>query len=119
MEAGMSSVDVSSETATGSPPVKPGEMRLEAIVLSVSDVDRAKQFYESLGWRLDADVATGDDFRIVQLTPPGLPGVDPIRHEPHLGRVLRGREPVPGRLRHRGCARRVDRPRRRGERDLS
>jgi catechol-2,3-dioxygenase len=63
MEAGMSSVDARGETATGSPPVKPGEMRLEAIVLSVSDVDRAKQFYESLGWRLDVDVATGDDFR--------------------------------------------------------
>jgi catechol 2,3-dioxygenase-like lactoylglutathione lyase family enzyme len=73
MEAGMSSVDASGETATGSPPVMPGEMRLEAIVLSVSDVDRAKQFYESLGWRLDADAATGDDFRIVQLTPPGSP----------------------------------------------
>jgi len=69
----MSTVDASAETAVGSPPVKPGEMRLEAIVLSVSDVDRAKHFYESLGWRLDADVATGDDFRIVQLTPPGSP----------------------------------------------
>ena len=69
----MSSLDTSAETATGSPPAKPGEMRLEAIVLPVSDVDRAKQFYESLGWRLDADVATGDDFRIVQLTPPGSP----------------------------------------------
>jgi predicted enzyme related to lactoylglutathione lyase len=37
----------------------------------VSDVDRAKRFYESLGWRLDADVATGEDFRVVQFTPPG------------------------------------------------
>ena len=37
----------------------------------VSDVDRAKQFYGGLGWRLDADVTTGDDFRLIQLTPPG------------------------------------------------
>ena len=46
-------------------------MRLEVVVLPVSDVDRAKQFYDSLGWREDADFATGDDYRIVQMTPPG------------------------------------------------
>jgi len=44
-------------------------MKLEVVVLGVSDVDRAKAFYENLGWRLDADFATGDDFRVVQLTP--------------------------------------------------
>lgn len=47
------------------------EMRLEVLVLPVGDVDRAKDFYERLGWRLDADVSTGDDFRLVQFTPPG------------------------------------------------
>ncbi|HEV8001495.1 MAG TPA: VOC family protein [Planctomycetaceae bacterium] len=47
----------------------PVDMRLEVVVLRVSDVDRAKAFYENLGWRLDADFATGDDFRVVQLTP--------------------------------------------------
>jgi len=47
------------------------EMKLEVVVVPVSDVDRAKRFYESLGWRLDADFATGADFRVVQLTPPG------------------------------------------------
>jgi catechol 2,3-dioxygenase-like lactoylglutathione lyase family enzyme len=47
------------------------DMKLEAIVLPVSDVDRAKAFYEQLGWRLDADFVTGEDFRVVQLTPPG------------------------------------------------
>ena len=67
----MSSVDVSSETAAGAPPVKAGEFRLEAVVVPVSDVDRAKEFYSSLGWRLDADVAPGDAYRIVQFTPPG------------------------------------------------
>ncbi len=45
--------------------------KLEVIVIPVSDVDRAKEFYAGLGWRLDADHATGDNFRIVQLTPPG------------------------------------------------
>ena len=44
-------------------------MKLEVVVLGVSDVDRAKAFYEKLGWRLDADFAAGDDFRVVQLTP--------------------------------------------------
>jgi catechol 2,3-dioxygenase-like lactoylglutathione lyase family enzyme len=67
----MSSVEVSSETAAGTPPVNAGEFKLEAVVLPVSDVDRAKEFYGGLGWRLDADVAHGEDFRIVQFTPPG------------------------------------------------
>jgi catechol 2,3-dioxygenase-like lactoylglutathione lyase family enzyme len=47
------------------------DMKLEVVVLPVSDVDRAKRFYESLGWRLDADFPVGDDFRVVQLTPSG------------------------------------------------
>src|SRR5688572_18971046 len=47
------------------------DMKLEVIVIPVSDVDRAKKFYESLGWRLDADFASGDDFRVMQFTPPG------------------------------------------------
>src|SRR6476619_4414447 len=67
----MSSVDVSSQTTPGSPPVKAGEARLEVVVLPVSDVDRAKRFYESLGWRLNADLAVDDVYRVVQLTPPG------------------------------------------------
>jgi len=46
------------------------DMKLEAVVIPVSDVDRAKEFYTSLGWRLDADLGS-DDFRIVQLTPAG------------------------------------------------
>ena len=46
------------------------EMKLEVVVLPVADVDRSKAFYESLGWRLDADFADGD-FRVVQFNPPG------------------------------------------------
>ena len=48
-------------------------MRLEIVVLPVADVDRAKQFYVGLGWRLDADFVVDEDFRVIQLTPPGSP----------------------------------------------
>ena len=48
------------------------QTKLEVIVLPVSDVERAKRFYESLGWRLDADFSAGD-WRAMQLTPPGSP----------------------------------------------
>jgi catechol 2,3-dioxygenase-like lactoylglutathione lyase family enzyme len=47
------------------------DMKLEVVVIPVSDVDRAKEFYLKLGWRLDADRAGGDNFRLVQFTPPG------------------------------------------------
>jgi catechol 2,3-dioxygenase-like lactoylglutathione lyase family enzyme len=46
------------------------DMGLEVVTVPVSDVDRAKRFYQSLGWRLDADFAVGDDVRLVQMTPP-------------------------------------------------
>src|SRR6266480_1485665 len=49
------------------------DMKLEVVIVPVSDVDRAKRFYQSLGWRLDADFATGEDWRVVQVTPPGSP----------------------------------------------
>ena len=49
------------------------DLKLEVIVIPVSDVDRAKRFYEGLGWRLDADFAAGDSWRVVQFTPPGSP----------------------------------------------
>ena len=47
------------------------DMKLEIVVLPVSDVDRAKRFYGGLGWRLDADFASGEDYRVIQFTPPG------------------------------------------------
>ena len=47
------------------------DMKLEVVVVPVSDVDRAKQFYKGLGWREDADFVGDESFRIVQLTPPG------------------------------------------------
>jgi catechol 2,3-dioxygenase-like lactoylglutathione lyase family enzyme len=51
--------------------VAPVDMKFEIVVIPVSDVDRAKEFYAKLGWRLDADYDNGKDFRIVQFTPPG------------------------------------------------
>ena len=58
-------------TATNPAQVRATDMKLEVVVIPVSDVDRAKQFYGGLGWRLDADFASGDDWRVVQFTPPG------------------------------------------------
>ena len=62
----MSNMDTSSNTS-GAGIV---DMNLEVVTLPVSDVDRAKSFYQSLGWRTDADIVAGDNFRVVQLTPP-------------------------------------------------
>jgi catechol 2,3-dioxygenase-like lactoylglutathione lyase family enzyme len=47
------------------------DMKLEVLVLPVSDIDRSKSFYEHLGWRVDADYVVSDDYRVVQVTPPG------------------------------------------------
>src|SRR5262249_50431304 len=69
----MSSTEVRSETANNVQSVRGLDMKLEVVVIPVSDVDRAKRFYGGLGWRLDADFAKGDAFRIIQFTPPGSP----------------------------------------------
>jgi catechol 2,3-dioxygenase-like lactoylglutathione lyase family enzyme len=67
----MSSTQMHSETATEISGAQSAVMKLEVVVIPVSDVDRAKQFYGGLGWRLDADFAAGDDWRVIQFTPPG------------------------------------------------
>jgi predicted enzyme related to lactoylglutathione lyase len=59
------------QTATRDPTVGNVDMKLEVHIIPVSDVDRSKQFYERLGWRLDDDAAPLDGLRIVQFTPPG------------------------------------------------
>jgi catechol 2,3-dioxygenase-like lactoylglutathione lyase family enzyme len=51
--------------------VRTNDMKFEIVVIPVSDVDRAKEFYGRLGWRLDADYDNGKDFRVIQFTPPG------------------------------------------------
>jgi catechol 2,3-dioxygenase-like lactoylglutathione lyase family enzyme len=67
----MSGVQASRETAIETPTAQTLDMKLEIVVIPVSDVARAKRFYGGLGWRLDADFAGGDDFRVIQFTPPG------------------------------------------------
>jgi catechol 2,3-dioxygenase-like lactoylglutathione lyase family enzyme len=60
-------------SATNNANGEPVDMKLEVVVIGVSDVDRAKAFYEKLGWRLDADFVKGDDFRVIQFTPHNSP----------------------------------------------
>lgn len=61
---------ISNEASNATSPARI-DMRLEVVVIPVSDIDRAKEFYTKLGWRLDAEFTAGDDFRIMQFTPPG------------------------------------------------
>ena len=60
-----------SSDTTGDASVARVDMKLEVVVIPVSDVDRAKEFYLRLGWRLDADYDNGNDFSVIQFTPPG------------------------------------------------
>jgi catechol 2,3-dioxygenase-like lactoylglutathione lyase family enzyme len=69
----MTITEVRRETAIEPRKARRVDLKLEAVVIPVSDVDRAKRFYGDLGWRLDADLAAGDEFRVVQFTPPGSP----------------------------------------------
>jgi catechol 2,3-dioxygenase-like lactoylglutathione lyase family enzyme len=66
----MSQLDTGIEPEAA-PSAGPVDMKLEVIVIPVADVERAKRFYGGLGWRLDADFAASDDWRVVQFTPPG------------------------------------------------
>jgi catechol 2,3-dioxygenase-like lactoylglutathione lyase family enzyme len=67
----MSPQEANDIASTASARAISGDMKLEVIVIPVSDVDRAKDFYANLGWRLDADRTVGEAFRLVQFTPPG------------------------------------------------
>ena len=67
----MSSAPMSSENTVRSASAGTVDLKLEVVVIPVSDVDRAKRFYASLGWRPDADFAFDNGFRVVQFTPPG------------------------------------------------
>jgi catechol 2,3-dioxygenase-like lactoylglutathione lyase family enzyme len=64
---------MSKQPVTQVPMAARAALKLEVVILPVSDVERAKRFYEGLGWRLDADFSNGDVWRAVQLTPPGSP----------------------------------------------
>jgi catechol 2,3-dioxygenase-like lactoylglutathione lyase family enzyme len=63
--------EVKASDATGEASVAKVDMKFEIVIIPVSDVERAKEFYGRLGWRLDADFDNGKDFRVVQFTPPG------------------------------------------------
>ena len=69
----MSSTQASGDAATEASGPASVPMRFEVTVIPVADVDRAKSFYEGLGWRLDADFPIDEHYRVVQLTPPGSP----------------------------------------------
>ena len=69
----MSSTEMRNEQTTQIPSAAKVDLKLEVVVIPVSDVDRAKRFYGGLGWRLDADFTNGAGWRVVQITPPGSP----------------------------------------------
>lgn len=63
---------ISNNEPTPNPNAARVDMKLEVVIIPVSDVDRAKEFYARLGWRLDGDFTAGNDWRGIQFTPPGL-----------------------------------------------
>ena len=67
----MSTNEVHSNDAARNASVARIDMKLEVVVIPVSDVERSKEFYERIGWRLNIDRSAGEDFRLVQFTPPG------------------------------------------------
>ena len=69
----MASTDAGSESTSGTQSAQGVDMALEVVTLPVSDVDRAKSFYERLGWRFDIDLVVSDEIRTVQFTPPHSP----------------------------------------------
>src|SRR3954453_19245164 len=71
MEVTMSTTEIQSGRTVEAPEPGTVDYKLEVMVLPVSDVDRAKAFYASMGWREDADFPIRDGFRVIQMTPPG------------------------------------------------
>ena len=67
----MNDMQIESKFAAETPRSLAVEMKFELLVIPVADVDRAKRFYSDLGWRLDIDFVSGEDYRVVQFTPPG------------------------------------------------
>ena len=78
----MSSTQTTDERTIASSSVDALDLKLEVVVIPVSDIERAKRFYEGLGWRVDADIVGGDG-RVVQLTPPGSPCSIHLRQRKH------------------------------------
>jgi hypothetical protein len=87
-------------------------MKFEVVVIPVVDVDRSKEFYAKLAWRLDADFSFDNGFRIVQFTPPGSGCSVQFGAKDNIGPAGVGQRPLPDRLRCCGCAQRFCRTRR-------
>ena len=115
----MSTEEISKNEETKSTSVADLDMKLEVVVIPVSDVDRAKEFYSRLGWRLDADRAAGDNFRLVQFTPPGSGSSIQFGVNLTSARTRFGPGNAPRRLRHRGGAPATHLTRRRCEPGIS
>jgi catechol 2,3-dioxygenase-like lactoylglutathione lyase family enzyme len=98
----MSTTQVRSETAIETSKARTVDMKLEVVVIPVSDVDRAKGFYGGLGWRLDADFIRSDGSRAVQLTPPGSPCSIHLASTPTLYLVVSDIETARAELADRG-----------------
>lgn len=79
----MSSTQINHETPTRIPSGGMVDLKLEVVVIPVTDIDRAKRFYEGLGWRVDADLTSGEGSRVVQLTPHGSPCSIHLRQRNH------------------------------------
>ena len=112
----MSSTQTSNEPPTPNSTAATVDQKLEVIVLPVADVNRAKRFYQSLGWRMDGDFTDGKDWRVVQMTPPGSPVLDPVRQRIHgrgagldAGKLPRRRQRRSGTSRSHRTRRRCDR----------
>ncbi|TGQ50092.1 glyoxalase [Mesorhizobium sp. M1C.F.Ca.ET.193.01.1.1] len=84
----MNAILASSEAATKIPKARAVDMKLEVAVIPVADIDRAKNFYYDLGWRVDADFVRDDGSRAVQLTPPGSPSSIHLGENPALFLVV-------------------------------
>jgi hypothetical protein len=119
LESAMSTKEVRTNGAAGSTSVANLDLKLELVVIPVSDVDRAKEFYSRLGWRLDADRSIGDNFRLVQFTPPGSGSSIQFGLNLTSAAARFGASNAPRRLRHPGRAPAARRARRRGKRGLS
>ena len=112
----MSTNEVRSNDAARNAAVAGIDINLEVVVIPVSDVERSKEFYGRIGWRLDIDRSAGEDFRLVQHAT-GLLLLSPFRQERHVGRS-RFSQGIPDRYRHRGRQGPPGRRRRRGRRVL-
>ncbi len=100
----MSTTDASPAGTTELPGPNPLDMRVEVVVVPVSDIDRSRRFYEQLGWRFDTELVTDDGIRLIQFTPPESLGS--VSSAPGARRPSRvGLERGPRRPRRRGLAR--------------